>query len=123
MLLATTPGIPIEWVYALGGIGPKARKGLTNMIDAADPAEGQVLAESLLPGDGLKMIAAVCPDYAGAAPLWTQLDLKNDKRSAAAIARELGVHPKKVWRWRRNVIFDPLTGVRLVAARGRTRAL
>lgn len=59
------------------------------------------------------------PDYAGPAPLATQLELMNDPRSDVAIGQALGgVCRQKVRRWRTRQVFCPLTGVRLVAPRG-----
>jgi hypothetical protein len=75
-------------------------------------------AQSVVQGDGLAMIAAVCPGYVGPAPLWTKLELQNDRRSDAAIAAMLGEDRKKVWRWRVNNVFDPVTMVRITPNRG-----
>ncbi|MFA7584921.1 MAG: hypothetical protein WCY11_01810, partial [Novosphingobium sp.] len=79
---------------------------------------GLANAQSVVPGDGMKMLAVVCPRYAGAAPLWSQLELLNDKRSNGEIAAALQVHRDKVRRWRVNNVFDPLTGARQVSHRG-----
>jgi hypothetical protein len=121
-ILAFTPGIPLEWVYAGVGLGVIRRRRLRDMIAAADPtalgALGRENAESVVTGDGWKMIEAVAPGYAGAAPLWTQVELRLDPRSDGEIARVLRVDRHKVRRWRHNSVFCPLTGCRLVPNRG-----
>jgi hypothetical protein len=119
IILALTPGIPVEWIYAALRLGPKRRRRLRDMMDGASCHELALEnAASIVEGDGWRMIEAVCPGYSGAAPLYTQLELRNDHRSDAAIARVLGVDRQKVRRWRVNPVFDPLTGVRLRPNRG-----
>lgn len=122
LILAHTTGVPIEWIYAGLGLGRVRRKHLQDMIAGTQTGEwpdlGRSNANSVVPGDGWRMIEAVCPRYAGPAPLWTQLELRNDRRSDAEIARVLGVDRQKVRRWRVNAVFDPLTGVRLRPNRG-----
>jgi hypothetical protein len=122
LVLAFTPGIPLEWLYAALRLGSVRRRQLREMIAAADrtklAALGQANAASVRHGDGWKMLQAVAPVYAGAAPLWSQIDLCEDRRSDGEIGRELGVNRQKVRRWRVNSVFCPLTGVRLVGWRG-----
>jgi hypothetical protein len=122
LVLAHTPGVPIEWIYAGLGLGHVRRRHLRAMIAGSGEGEwpeiGRANFASMEQGDGWRMIEAVCPAYAGPAPLWTQLELRNDRRSDAEIARVLGVDRKKVWRWRVNAVFDPLTGVRIRPNRG-----
>lgn len=122
LILAYTPGVPLEWIYAALGLGWMRRRRLRDMIHAAKsgefPSLGQENAATVEQGDGWRMIAAVCPGYAGPAPLWTQIELRNSARSDAANAALLGVDRQKVRRWRVNTIFDPLTGVRVRANRG-----
>lgn len=124
LALAQTPGIPLEWVYAALGLGWVRRRQLRDMLAASQDGEwreiGRSNAASVVQGDGWKMLEAVCPGYAGPAPLWSQIELRADARSDAAMAEALGVNRKKVWRWRSNAVFDPLTGVRLVPNRGRS---
>lgn len=117
-VLAQTPGIPIEWLFHVFQIGPRKRERLRRMIAAENFAElAAVNAASVVRGDGLAMLA-LTPGYSGAAPLWAKLDLEADPRSDDEIAKALRVNRLKVLRWRRNVIFCPLTGVRLVGTRG-----
>jgi hypothetical protein len=122
LVLAHTPGIPLEWIYAALRLGEVRRAQLVAMVRNTPDGEwrdyGLKNAESIVAGDGWKMLEAVCPRYAGPAPLWSQFDLQNSRRSDAANAALLSVNRKKVWRWRVNAIFDPLTGVRLVPNRG-----
>ena len=126
LVLAFTPGIPLEWIYAAFRLGEKRRKMLRDMIDGADCDAladlGKANAASVVQGAGLKLIDAVCPGYAGAAPLRTMIDLQADRRSDGAIARLLGVDRQKVRRWRTNHVFCPLTGVRVRPNRGRSLA-
>lgn len=122
LVLAHTPGVPLEWIYAALDIKEVRRRQLRTMVanslDTEWAERGRENAQSVAPGDGFKMIEAVCPAYAGPAPLWTQLELRNDRRSNAEIGRVLGVHREKVRRWRVNAVFDPLTGVRIRPNRG-----
>lgn len=125
LILAHTPGVPLEWIYAAIGFGARRRKKLVAKIDCGDvdflrqyQDLGRENAASVQPGDGWKMLQAVCPRYSGPVPLWSQLELQGDRRSDAAIARALGVDRKKVWRWRQNPVFHPLSGARLIPNRG-----
>lgn len=122
LVLAHTPGMPLEWIYAALRLGRGRRRTFRKMIDAANKAEFERLgaenAQSAEPGEGLKMPEAVCPGYAGAVPLYSQLDLRADPRSDGAIASEFGVSRFQVMRWRTRPVFCPLTGVRLIPMRG-----
>lgn len=122
LVLAFTPGVPLEWLYAALRLGHTRRRKLRDMIHAADAeALGELGRENsagIVQGDGLKMLEAVCPGYSGPAPLWSQLELQADARSDAAIARELGVDRQKVRRWRVNSVFCPVSAVRLRPNRG-----
>lgn len=121
-VLAFTPGVPIEWIYAALKLGHRRRLKLRKMIDRCQQSDfvelGLENAASVVQGDGMKMLQAVCPGYSGAAPLWSQMELQNDQRTDGAIAAELGVSRQKVRRWRVNAVFDPLTSQRLIANRG-----
>ena len=122
LVLAYTPGIPLEWIYAGLGLGWRRRRQPRATIHAAENLEWENLglenAQSVVPGDGWKMLAAVSPGYSGSAPMWSRLELQNDVRSNAAIAAVLGVHRETVRRWRVNTVFDPLTGRRVSLGRG-----
>lgn len=122
LILAHTPGVPLEWIYAALGIKEVRRRQLRTMLEnsrGTDWADrGRDNADSVVPGDGFRMIEAVCPGYSGPAPLWTQLELRNDRRSNVEIGRVLGVHREKVRRWRVNTVFDPLSGARIRPNRG-----
>lgn len=122
LILAHTPGIPIEWIYAGLGLTQRRRKALRDMVTNSHntdlPEAGQFNAASVVQGDGWAMLRAVCPGYAGAAPLWSRIELQNDTRSNAAIAADLGVDWQKVRRWQKNAVFCPLTGSRIVPNRG-----
>lgn len=117
-VLGSTPGIPVEWLFALTGAGWRRRKMIREMIDAADPVRGAENAATIEPGDGWKMIAAVCPEYSGAPPLWSQLELQALNLTNAEIGRRLGISESKALRWRSQTVFDPLTGARLFGTRG-----
>lgn len=122
LILAATPGIPTEWLYAVFSWTPTWRRRF-NHLTRGLKSEGfqdatRENAGSVRPGDGLRMIRLAGPSYAGAAPLWTQLDLQHDRRSDKAIAADLEVDRLKVRRWRLNPIFDPLTFARLRPNRG-----
>lgn len=119
-ILANTPGIPIEWIYAACAV-PSFRRGyvryhigLPSLVE-----QGLKNAASVVKGDGMKLLKAVVPGYSGAIPLWSQLELQTDGRSDGEIAQELGVDRLKVRRWRTNIVFDPITGGRLIGNRGR----
>lgn len=122
LVLAHTPGVPIEWIYAAARLGPRRRAKLRDLIHASQEGEFPILglenAQSVEPGDGWTMLTAVCPYYSGPVPIWSQMFLRADPRSDAEIARVLGVDRKKIWRWRSRSVFDPLTMVRLVPNRG-----
>lgn len=122
LILAHTPGVPLEWIYAAMDLGERKRARLRKLIDATQTGEfpglGVENAASANEADGWRMLEVVGPKYAGAVPLWSKLALCNDQRSAVAIAQVLGVNEKKVRRWRKNHVFDPLTGVRLIPNRG-----
>lgn len=122
VVLALTPGMPLEWIYSAAGLGWRRRRKLLDLIAAYRSDElldmARENAASVVQGDGFLMLEVVCPRYSGPAPLWSQFDLQNDRRSDAAIAAVLGVSRKKFWRWRTNAVFDPLTGARLVPNRG-----
>lgn len=121
LVLAHTPGIPLEWIYHTAKLGWRRRRKLVEMIDASRegefPALGLENAASVVDGDGWKMLRVLPEGYNGAVPLWSQLELQRDERSDQAIADVLGVSRKKVQRWRTKAVFDPLTGVRLVSMR------
>lgn len=123
LVLAHTPGMPLEWIYARLGFGWGRREKLRAMIHAVQSDEWSEMdkanAASVVQGDGWRMMTAVCLGYSGPAPLWSKIELANDVRSDAAIGQVLGVYRKKVWRWRKNAVFCPLTGARLVPNRGR----
>ncbi len=122
VVLGLTPGVPLEWIYSAAGLGWRRRRKLLDLIDANRSDEilekARENAASVVQGDGLLMLEVVCPRYSGPAPLWSQIELQNDRRSDALVAAALGVSRKKVWRWRTNAVFDPLTCVRLVPNRG-----
>ena len=119
LVLANTPGIPLEWVYAACWVPRSRRARIREMIGAEGYSElGRDNANSVIAGDGLKLLRAIGPAYSGPVPLWSQLELEADERSDRAIAEELGVNRLRVWRWRTNQIFDPLTGCRVVRSRG-----
>lgn len=88
LILAHTPGIPFEWIYAALGLGEIRRRRLRETVQktlGTDwTAQGVDNAASVEPGDGWKMLEAVCPGYSGPAPLWAQIDLQKDTRSDAA---------------------------------------
>lgn len=121
-VLAHTPGVPVEWIYAAFGLEWRRRRSLLKLIAATDTEEyhelGRINAESVVPGDGWAMLVAVAPKYAGAVPLAAQLELQGGTRSDGAVAEALGVSRSKVQRWRTRSVFCPLTGVRLVPNRG-----
>jgi hypothetical protein len=127
LVLAHTPGIPLEWLYAALGIKKRRRAKLIQMIadspDGEFPMLGLENAASVTHADGWKMLEVVCPGYSGPVALMSQMALRNDRRPDAIVAQVLGVDRKKVWRWRNNAVFDPLTGVRLVPSRGRKSQL
>lgn len=122
LILAHTPGIPLEWIYAALDLGWRRRRKLRALIASSVNGDfleaGRSNADSVEDGDGWKMLKVVCPDYSGPVPLWSQLELQNDRRTDAAIAKLLGVDRKKVWRWRTNTVFDPLTLTRKIPNRG-----
>lgn len=120
-MLVNTPGIPFEWMVHALKLPRKRRQFARSLIDAADLVDaGRSNAETVVEGDGWKMILAVPPAYSGAMPLWSQLELRADPRPAHEIAAVLGVHRLKVWRWRTKAVFDPVTGVRLLPPRGQS---
>jgi hypothetical protein len=124
LVLAHTPGIPLEWIYAALRMPRYQRTRLAEQIDAADSATfaelGAANAETVVEGDGWKMLVAVCPGYAGAVPMWSQVELRLNSKSDQAVAEALGVRRRTVQRWRTKAVFCPLTGVRLIKNRGRT---
>ncbi len=81
---------------------------------------GLANAATVVEGDGFRMLSALgnLASYAGAVPLWTQLELTNDRRSDSALSRALGVNRQKLRRWRLNTVFDPLTLERVRQNRG-----
>lgn len=123
LVLAHTPGIPREWIYAALGFQRHHRRRLADMINGANSAElndrGRENAMTVEAGDGWKMLQAVVPDYAGAAPFWSQVELQLMARSNAVIGEILGVNQQRVRRWRTNIVFEPLSGLRLINNRGR----
>jgi hypothetical protein len=127
LVLGMTRGIPQEWLYAVFQWTPVWRTRFKRILLDADHARYLDHASeneaSVVPGDGIRMIRLAGPHYAGAAPLWTQLDLQNQLRSDETIAAELGVNRQKVRRWRLNPVFDPVTGSRIRPNRGSSIAL
>lgn len=118
-ILAATPGIPIEWVYAVYRLrADVTRRKLKRLARAVDPQIGRLNFESVVEGDGWDMLLAIPTNYSGAVPLFSQLELQNDRRPARVLAEILGVTASKVYYWQKNTVFDPLTGVRLVPGRG-----
>lgn len=120
-IFAATPGLPIEWIYAVFEWTPKWRRLFNRHIRGERFAElGVQNAASVTEGDGFRMLRAL-PDlagYAGAVPLWTQLELQNDRRNDCVLGRALGVNRQKIRRWRANAVFDPLTFARVIPNRG-----
>lgn len=120
-ILASTPGIPIEWLYAVFEWTPTWRQSFNRNFRGGRHAElGLENAATVVEGDGFRMLRALgdIARYGGAVPLWTQLELANDRRSNSALARALGVDRQKLRRWRVNAVFDPLTGMRVRPNRG-----
>lgn len=120
LILVHTPGMPFEWLEAI------LRFNRREVMAKIDPAKwndlGNSNAETLVDGDGWRMLrnmARVRGNYSGAVPLAAQLELQVRRRDAETAAM-LGVREGKVFRWRTNQVFDPMTGVRLIAARGVT---
>lgn len=119
--LAATPGLPIEWLYAVFKWTPTWRRRFKRHFTGDLYSElGLKNAATIVEGDGFRMLRAVgdVAGYIGAVPLWTQLELVNDPRSDCALARELGVNRQKLRRWRVNTVFHPLGGARVRANRG-----
>ena len=122
-VLANTPGVPLEWIYAACRIPKFRRARVRAHIGVIDFVElGRLNAASIENGDGYRLLTAVCPEYSGPVPLCSQLELRADPRSDQKIADEFGVHRQKLRRWRTNNIFDPLTGERMIPNRGRSIA-
>lgn len=122
LILALTPGVPLEWIYKALGLEWRRRRRLRAMLawsQSTDyPHLGLENAASVREGDGWMMLQVVCPGYSGPAPLASQLELRNSARSDTENAKLLGVDRKKVWRWRSNPVFDPLSGARMIPNRG-----
>jgi hypothetical protein len=116
--LATTPGIPLEWIYAVLKLGRRRKDKLRELIRAADRVLGKTNATTITLEDGHQMLLATPSTYNGAVPLYVQLWLQQTIRSDQSIADELGTNRQKIQRWRTNHVFDPLTGQRLIPAKG-----
>jgi hypothetical protein len=114
LILAHTPGIQFYWISAAVRLNQRQRVSLIEMIDDADTSEFRELGRenfaSVEPGDGWKMLEAVCPDYAKEVPLWSQLELRDSPRTDLRNALLLRVIPARIKRWRTKAIFDELTG-------------
>jgi hypothetical protein len=118
VILAHTPGVPLEWLYGVFRWSHQRRAQVNAMIDGVDYSKlGRANSWTVAAGDGFKMIVAALP-CAGAAPWATQIELSVDPRSDAAIGRALCADRQVVRRWRTNLTFCPLTGVRVVPPRG-----
>ena len=119
-ILANTPGVPLEWLYAACRVRISERASVRGQIGLPSLVElGKANAASVEGNDGFRLLEAVCPYYSGPVPLWSQLWLRADPRSDVQLAEVLGVDRQKVRRWRSTMVFDPLTGARLIPNRGR----
>src|SRR6478735_5671579 len=121
LTLAATPGMPVEWLYAVFDWTPEWRRRFNRIRGNPYYAEeGRRNAATIVQGDGFRMLRALrdVAGYSGAVPLWTQFELQRDPRSDCALARMLGVNRQKLRRWRVNAVFDPLTFKRLRPNRG-----
>lgn len=126
LVLVHTPGIPHEWIHAALKLSDGFRRKLRDHLETLTPHQithlewhGEQNATTIDADDGLRMLVAVCPGYAGPAPLYSSLALQAAPESDQKIADLLGVDRQKVRRWRTNHVFDPLTGIRLINPRGR----
>ena len=120
-ILAATPGLPIEWLYAVFDWTPTWRLRFNRTFRSHQHTEhGLENAATVIEGDGFRMLRALgdMAGYIGAVPLWTQLELANDRRNDCALGRALGVNRQKVRRWRTNAVFDPLSLARMRPNRG-----
>lgn len=124
LVMSQTPGIAYEWLQQVFRLKTEWFK---RQIAGVDPTpfkvRGRENAETVVDGDGWRMIDCMPPDYNGPVPLYVQLALKQDPRSAAELGRVLGFAAHKIDVWRRNQVFEPLTGNRLVRRRGRGGAI
>lgn len=121
-ILAQTPGLPVEWIYAVFKWTPTWRRKFNRTFRGDHREEqGRHNAGTVKQGDGFRMLRAVgdLVAYKGAVPLWTQLELINDPRSDCSLAERFGVDRQKVRRWRTKAVFNPLTAERIVPNRGR----
>lgn len=115
LVLALTPGIPFEWVVGVSKMGAVRKSALKRAVRDATPADiqkGRENASSITEDDALKMLMASA-EHRGAVPLYVQLFLQATPRPDVEFAKLLGVSANKVGRWRKEHVFDPLTGARL----------
>lgn len=110
-ILANTPGIPIRWIYAALKLNQYRRKDVREMV-GTDKVRGRENAESVVFGDGWKMLLAVCPNYRGPAPYWSTLELQMSQRKDWVQARRLGVSRHTIARWRKGdtTVWDIFEG-------------
>lgn len=120
LTLAATPGIPIEWLYAVFDWTPEWRRRFRRLNRSNFAEDGRRNAATIVQGDGFRMLRALgdMARYGGAVPLWTQLELQQDPRNDCALARAFRVNRQKLRRWRVKPVFDPLTGERVLPNRG-----
>lgn len=127
LVLVNTPGIPLQWVYAVLKLSNWYRaklKAASESVSDEIKALGVENAKTVVMGDGMRMLRLLDhrDGYNGQVPLWSTLELQADPRSDRAVAEELGVRPGHVTSWRTSQVFDPLTGVRLKRPVGNPRA-
>jgi hypothetical protein len=119
LILCHTPGIPIQWVFAVFKLSSYYRRKLRSALNEAPEEILRLAKENALtvqPGDGLRMLRVMDPreKYVGQVPLWTTLDLRAlNLKDSKAFAQELGVDHSQIGQWRRSKVFDPLTGARI----------
>lgn len=121
LVLALTPGVPVEYVWAIAGLGWRRRNQLWDQMDGANADQRRAAAlnaESMTQEDGWAMLLALPKGYSGAVPLWSQLALQARAEPLGEISQQLGQDRQRVGRWRRKTVFCPLTGARLIGRRG-----
>lgn len=126
-ILCRTPGIPIEWVYAVFNLRAAVRRKLAKIILDRPSLENEVNEnrDSICLQDGFAMLNAI-PEpgrYQGAIPLWSQLALSQERKLDVDRATEFGVNPQKAQRWRTHQVYDPLTLRRVVSRRGNPKLI
>lgn len=116
VILMATPGIPLEWIYAVFKLDSRQRRKLWPLPELFDAAkiDAAAKANALTVGaeDGLRMLRLASP-YQGPAPHWSRLALQMTPGSSVKVGTALGAKAESVRRWRRETVFDPMTLVRV----------